>query len=109
MEMKQEKELVNYLGKKVLIVGKATPSARPKSMRAASRAPVDRWAANGVRNVASDQSAAAHAITRFPPYLSAKVPPTMDEITYPHRNDDCIDTSKVKLKTWNFYNLIFNY
>jgi hypothetical protein len=41
MKMKKKKASVVYLGKKVLIVGKATPSARPKSARTASRAPVD--------------------------------------------------------------------
>jgi hypothetical protein len=50
---------------------------------------VEREAAQGVRIVAKDQSAAAPAITFFPPYLSAKAPPTMDDKTYPHKNDDC--------------------
>jgi hypothetical protein len=72
----------------VLIVGNATPSARPKSSTT-SNMRVEREAAQGVRIVAKDQSAAAPAITFFPPYLSAKAPPTMDDKTYPHKNDDC--------------------
>jgi hypothetical protein len=67
----------------VLIVGNATPSARPKSERTASSKIVDRDADQGVRKVAKDHSAAAPAITIFPPYRSAKAPPTMDEKTYP--------------------------
>ena len=82
-------KIVTHFGKKVLIVGNATPSARPKSARTASNMMVEREAAKGVRIVAKDQSAAAPAITFFPPYLSAKAPPTMDEKTYPHKNDDC--------------------
>lgn len=39
--------------------------------------------------VARDQIAAPHAKTRLPPYLSARAPPAMDEIRYPHKNDDC--------------------
>jgi hypothetical protein len=81
--------VVTHFGKKVLIVGNATPSARPNSARTASNMMVEREAAHGVRIVAKDHSAAAPAITFFPPYLSAKAPPTMDEKTYPHKNDDC--------------------
>lgn len=80
---------MEYRGKKVLMVGKATPSARPKRARTASSMPVECWAAHGVRKVARDQTVAPHAMTRFPPYRSASAPPATDDITYPHKNDDC--------------------
>jgi hypothetical protein len=85
----------------VLIVGNATPSARPKSERTASNKIVDRDAAQGVRNVAKDHSAAAPAITIFPPYRSAKAPPTMEEKTYPHKNDDCRNIENINLRSNN--------
>ena len=50
---------------------------------------VEREAAQGVRIVAKDQSAAAPPLPFSPPYLSAKAPPTMDDKTYPHKNDVC--------------------
>ncbi|RRT39290.1 hypothetical protein B296_00037227, partial [Ensete ventricosum] len=74
--------------------GKATPSARPKSARTAKSMAVEWLAAHGVRKVARDQTAAPHAITRFPPYLSARAPPATDEMRYPHRNDDCQASQK---------------
>jgi hypothetical protein len=49
--------------------------------------------------VAKDQRAAAPAITFFPPYRSAKAPPTMDEKTYPQRKDDCTGDEKINLKS----------
>lgn len=76
------------LDKRVLMDGKATPSASPKKARTAKRLVVEWLAANGVRRVARDQRATPQAITRFPPYLSTNAPPTTDENMYPHRNDD---------------------
>lgn len=67
----------------------ATPSARPKRERTARSIAVEWSAAHGVSRVARDHKATPHAKTRFPPYLSAKAPPSIDENMYPHRNDDC--------------------
>lgn len=79
----------NYLDRRVLIEGMATPSARPKKARTANRLTVEWLAAHGVRSVAKDQKATPHAITLFPPYLSTNTPPITEENMYPHRNDDC--------------------
>lgn len=78
--------------------GMATPSASPKKARTAKRLAVEWLAAHGVRRVAKDQKATPHAITLFPPYLSANAPPITEENMYPHRNDDCkMDQSTFKL------------
>lgn len=79
-----------YLDTRVLIAGRATPSASPKKARTANRLRVEWEAAHGVRSVAKDHKATPHAKTFFPPYLSTKIPPITDDNTYPHRNDDSI-------------------
>lgn len=68
-----------YLDRRVFMDGSATPSARPKRMRTVRSIAVECSAANGVRNVARDHTATPHAMTLFPPYLSARAPPAMDE------------------------------
>lgn len=78
-----------YRDKSVFMEGKATPSARPNRARTARSIAVEWSAAHGVRKVARDQRATPHAITLFPPYLSARAPPATDENKYPHRNEDC--------------------
>lgn len=78
----------HYLEERVLMEGRATPSARPKKARTAKRATVEWLAAQGVISVAKDHNATPHANTLLPPYLSTKAPPITEENMYPHRNDD---------------------
>lgn len=77
-----------HLDKRVLIEGKATPSASPNEARMAKRLTVEWLAAHGVKRVATDHKPTPHAITFFPPYLSTNAPPITDEKMYPHRKDD---------------------
>jgi hypothetical protein len=79
---------LHYLDERVLMEGKATPSASPKNARTARRATVEWLAAHGVSRVARDHKATPHAITLFPPYLSTRAPPMTDENMYHHRKDD---------------------
>lgn len=81
--------LALYLDERVVMAGRATPSASPKKARAAKRARVEWLAAQGVRSVDKDHNTTPHASTLLPPYLSTKTPPTTEENMYPHKNDDC--------------------
>lgn len=68
-----------YLDARVLMAGIATPSANPKNARMAKSAPVEWFAAAGVRSVAKDHKVTPQANAFLPPYLSTKAPPTTDE------------------------------
>jgi len=59
--------------------GNATPAARPNSARTTRRVAAEWPAAHGVRRVKKDHKATPHAITVFPPYLSANAPPITEE------------------------------
>lgn len=79
----------NHCDKITFMDGKATPSARPKRMRTVISVILEWLAAHGVIIVASDQKTTPTAITSFPPYLSTKAPPTVEDTRYPHKKDDC--------------------
>mmetsp|Transcript_2369 Transcript_2369/g.6385 ORF Transcript_2369/g.6385 Transcript_2369/m.6385 type:complete len:335 (-) Transcript_2369:531-1535(-) len=72
------------------IAGMATPSPIPIMTRTNARTEIPMPAANGVSAVASDHHTTPRPSTYFPPYLSARTPPSTCVHRYPQKKDDCM-------------------